>query len=316
MNDQTRGVSLIEVMISVGITTILGLTLFELFRQNERAFRDQDLVIEMQQNARAIMLQIADEIRMAGQGTPQFSSTFDSEAQEAATVVLNGSDAAHLHLRAGLSAVESALTPASPLNYSLGTPLTLTVQNSAGIARVLGTVPPPGRFVYIWGPCAHDTWGWLRAEVTAIAGASSRVTVIPRQAGTSGRNAGPDGTSGSSDDSIEFTATPRLSLEEAVSFHLESGSVRRATAANMSVLTAPQWGAAAELAQNIEVLRFRYYRMDGAEVASPLSELAARLSVARIDVELAAQTAQPLSNGTRQSFTLGVKIAPRNLRIH
>src|SRR5438094_5353534 len=71
-----RGFSLIELLMAMTITVGIGLTVFQLFHRNERVFWDQNLIIEMQQNARAVASQIAEEIRMAGQGVPVYAATF------------------------------------------------------------------------------------------------------------------------------------------------------------------------------------------------------------------------------------------------
>ena len=81
-----RGFSLIELLMAMAITMGIGMVVFQLFYQNERVFRDQNLIVEMQQNARAVASQISEEIRMAGQGVPVYAATFDSAPSEARNV--------------------------------------------------------------------------------------------------------------------------------------------------------------------------------------------------------------------------------------
>ena len=77
MKTTGRGFSLIELLIALLIVLAAGAMTFQLFRENERVIRDQNLIMEMQQTARVVISQIADEIRMAGQGVPIFATTFD-----------------------------------------------------------------------------------------------------------------------------------------------------------------------------------------------------------------------------------------------
>jgi hypothetical protein len=72
---------------------------FQLFYQNERVIRDQNRIMEMQQTARVVMSQIADEIRMAGQGVPTYGSTFDVSASEATAVFLGTSTSSRIDSR-------------------------------------------------------------------------------------------------------------------------------------------------------------------------------------------------------------------------
>ena len=95
------GFSLLELMFAMTLTLIIGTMGFQLFRQNERVFREQNVLAETQQNMRAVVFQMTDEIRRAGQGVPVYASSFDTLPSEATVAVLSGSDATHL--RAGRS---------------------------------------------------------------------------------------------------------------------------------------------------------------------------------------------------------------------
>ena len=110
-----RGFSLIEITMAVFITLGIGLIVFQLFLQNEHIFRDQHLIIEMQQSARAVVTQIADEVRMAGTGMPMYASIFDNSGTEAVAAILPASSATRIDFRAGLNAIESTVTSATPI---------------------------------------------------------------------------------------------------------------------------------------------------------------------------------------------------------
>src|SRR5215470_18258811 len=96
MNRQTKGFSLIELLIALSIALGLSAMMFQLFHQNERVIRDQTLIMEMQQTARVVASQIADEIRMGGQGVPIYASRFDTAPSEATAVILASSNATRI----------------------------------------------------------------------------------------------------------------------------------------------------------------------------------------------------------------------------
>ncbi|HYR82797.1 MAG TPA: hypothetical protein VE422_01820 [Terriglobia bacterium] len=289
-----KGFSLIEVMMALIITLGIGLIVFQLFRQNERVFRDQNLVIEMQQTARVVASQIADEVRMAGQGVPVFASAFDSVGQEGAAVILPSSTNDRIDFRAGLSLVETSVTTPIPVDCTMGFSRTLTVADGSALLNALGTTTPNGRFVYIWGPANNQLWTWVRAELTRING--NTLTLTPRQGG----------------DSALFTRAPALALEEAVSIYLSGTNVKRATATDMTNPANPAWSPANDIGRNITSLSFAYFD-DNNAVVSPGS-LANRLSIARVDVLVVAQTSE-LSDGSRASHPLSFRTIPRNLRV-
>jgi Tfp pilus assembly protein PilW len=290
-----KGFSLIEVMMALGITLGIGLIVFQLFRQNERVFRDQNLVIEMQQTARAVASQIADEVRMAGEGVPVYASRFDSLAQEGAAVVLASSTNNRIDFRAGLSLVETSVTTPVPLDCTLGLSRTLTVADGSSFLNALGTTTPSGKFVYIWGPANNQMWTWVRAELTRING--NTLTLTPRQGRVSS----------------VFTRAPTLTLEEAVSFYLSGTNVKRATAADMTNLASPAWSAANDIGRNVTSLTFTYYDENNTPIDP--GSLTNRFSIMRVDVRLVAQTSDALSDGSRPSHTLSFRTIPRNLRV-
>ena len=282
-------------MMALGITLGIGLIVFQLFRQNERVFRDQNLVIEMQQTARVVASQIADEIRMAGEGVPVYASRFDSLAQEGAAVVLASSTNNRIDFRAGLSLVETSVTTPVPLDCTLGLSRTLTVADGSSFLNALGTTTPSGKFVYIWGPANNQMWTWVRAELTRING--NTLTLTPKQGGVSS----------------VFTRAPTLTLEEAVSFYLSGTNVKRATAADMTNLASPAWSASNDIGRNVTSLTFTYYDENNTPIDP--GSLTNRFSIMRVDVRLVAQTSDALSDASRPSHTLSFRTIPRNLRV-
>jgi hypothetical protein len=264
------------------ITVGIGMVVFQLFYRNERVFRDQNLIVEMQQNARAVASQIAEEIRMAGQGVPVYAATFDSVPSEAVSSILPTSTSSRIDFRAGVSNIETGATFPLPMDCALGATTTVSVLTAAGFSM--------GDFIYVWGLADNGTWAWVRAELTGIT--SNSLMMVPRQAAR---------------DPIRFVRLPTVSLDESVSFQISGTTIKRATGSGGA------WSAANEIGRNFSYLVFTYY--DGANRIIAPTSLADRRSIARVDVLVVAQTSESLSNGTRPNYSISLRAIPRNLRI-
>jgi Tfp pilus assembly protein PilV len=274
-----EGFSLIELLITLVITLTVGMLLFHLFHHNERVVRDQAAVMEMQQTARVLAFQIADEIRMAGQEVPVYGSNWDAAMAEAVDVILPTSTSTRIDFRVGLSNTDTAVTGSSTLDIALYATRTLTVSDGSAFSTTLGTTWPSGKFVYIWGPTSTSSWAWVRAQLIHIT--STTLMVTPQQSS----NMNP---------TTHFTGLPTISLEEAVSIYLNGNSVRRATGTDMTNPAAPMWSPSNEIGQNCTNLNFIYYDKNG-NIIVPAT-LASRNSIARVDIQLTAQTANALSS--------------------
>ncbi len=283
-----RGFSLIELTMALTITLGIGLIVFQLFQQNEHVFRDQHLIIEMQQSARAVASQIADEIRMAGTGIPIYASIADIEFEDAVAAILPTSTTSRIDFRAGLSNVEAMVTTAAPVGLAIGTPIALGVTGASFSA---------GQHVYLWGPSTPSTWSWVRASISGAT--PTAVTVMPLESGTRA--------------AVWFSQSPSISLEEAVSFFLSGSAIKRAAATDTTDPLSPVWSAANEIGRNFTSLSFAYFDRNDRPVVP--DSLANRMAVARVDVRLTAQTAEPLTNGERPAYSVSLRILPRNLRL-
>jgi len=292
-----KGFSLIEILVSISITLVIGVAVFHLFQQNERVFHDQNLVSELQQGVRAAVSQAADEIRMAGQGVPSYAETYDEGPSEGAVAILAGSNSTRINFRAGLAPTEAAAIAPSPVTFTVGTPVTLTVDNVTGLYNAVGG-SPTGRFVYVWGTLGTSGWGWGRASIDSIVPSTKSVRVTPAEAG-------PDGV-------LRFPAFPTISLEEAIAIYRDdiTGAVRRTTATNLNDPVNPSWAPANELVTNVTLLHFDYLDTSGNPVTP--DTLANRARIARVDIRLSAQTNQDLSNHTRPAYALSVRTVIRN----
>jgi hypothetical protein len=278
-------------LMSLTIAFVVTMMVFQLFHQSERATRDQALVMEMQQTARIVGSQIADEIRMAGQGVPLIAASFDPTPSEAATVILGSSSANRIDFRAGLSNVETAVASPGPLDLAIGVSRILSVADGTGFTA--------GKYVYVYGPSSNSAWVWVRAALTHASAFS--LTLTPWQ-------------TGNSDTIVHFISTPTVSLEEAVSIFLIVDSVRHASASSMTDPANPIWGAANEIGKGFSALTFTYYDALG-NVVVPGS-LALRSAIARVDINLTVKAANRLTDGSQPQYSLAMRTIPRNLRLH
>lgn len=269
------GFSLLEVLCATAITVGMGAAAFQLFHQNERIFRDQALILEMQQSARVVAAQVIDDIRQAGQGIPFALGD----------TILPGSDSSRLNVRAGFSASESIVTSPTPFPLAVGSALSVVVESTAGFSA--------GRQAFLW--TEND---WARITISSVSGSSKSVRGIP---------------SAISKPSLAFASPPTLSLDEAVSIYRDAGTqtVRRTTATNTEVPSSPSWAPANELAANVTDFALLYYDRPGALLIPDTP--ARRSQVAAIEAHVRVRSSAPLSDGSRPTYSLSVRAIPRNL---
>ena len=293
----SSGFSLVEMMFGMTITLGMGMVVFQLFIQNQRVFEDQNLILEMQQSARAVASMISDEFRMAGQGVPIYAASQDDSGIEAVQTFLDGTDSTTLRFRGGVRNAFS--TVSTPLTYVASTAALVTVADVADIDTIVGA--NSNRFVFLWGPTANS-WTWLRAQIAtspAIDAANDQLTITPWQL------SGEGGT---------FASSPKLVLEEGISYRLSSGAVLRGTTTDFSSETAPTF-TESTVGNNFTTLSFTYYDSSGTAVTP--STLAIRDTVRRVDITVAAETSDNLSStGAKQSYAVTLQVYPRNLAIN
>lgn len=68
-----RGISLVELMVAVTVSTILALVLYQMAGTHSRIYSIQDDVTETQQNLRIAVERISRDLKMAGLGKPSWS---------------------------------------------------------------------------------------------------------------------------------------------------------------------------------------------------------------------------------------------------
>jgi Tfp pilus assembly protein PilW len=269
--------SLLETLVAMVITVGIGAVGFQLFYQNERLFRDQSLVLEMQQSARVIVSQIADDVRMAGQGIPPGLGE----------VILPGSGVSRLNIRASFSAAESIVTSGLPLPVATGNPLTVAVEATAGFST--------GRQAFLWADRS-----WTRANIDSVSGAARSIRLTP---------------SAISPSPLEFVVPAAISLDEAVSLYWDGATktMRRTTATNTESPESISWAPANELAANVMALNFYYFDAAGVPVIPDTPEH--RSQVASIEARTVVRVSASLSDGSRPTYALSARAVPRNMRL-
>jgi len=274
--EMSRGFSLIEVLIATTITVGMGAAVFQLFHQNERIFRDENLVMEMHQAGRMAASQIADDIRIAGQATP--SNIGD--------VILPGSNDHRVNLRGGISATESPILTALPFSAALASSITLKVESTTGFST--------GRQVFVWTP--DD---WVRGTIDSVSGAAKTVRITP---------------TGGSATGVAFTTPPAIALDEAVTLYRDSATstIRRSTSSNTTNPVSPSWAPANEVAANVIGLSFLYFDEAGTPLNPSVTEERSRIS--SVEARIVLRTSSRLSNGQRPTYALSVRTRPRALQ--
>jgi Tfp pilus assembly protein PilW len=268
--------SLLEVLVATAITVGMGAAAFQLFYQNERIFRDQALILEMQQGARVAASQIADDIRLAGQGIPRALGE----------MILPGSSTSRLNVRMGFSSTESVVTSPVPLPLAPGSSVTVAVEATTGFST--------GRQAFLW-----NDRDWARVALSSVSGASKSIRVMP---------------SVISKASLVFATPPTLSLDEAVAIFQDAttSTIRRTTATNTEAPETPVWAPANELATNVTDLTFYYFDTMGT-LLTPDTPLR-RSQVVTIEARVRVRCAATLSDGSRPTFSISIRSIPRNLQ--
>ena len=294
--ERSRGFTLIELMIAMAITAGMSAIVFNLFLQNQNVFRDQNLVIEMQQSVRAVASMMADEIRMAGQGVPTYAGSMDTTSNaESIQTLLNGTDDSTIVFRAGVEVGIGTIT-GFPVTFSVGTSTTVTVSDVTAIHDVIGS--NTNRYVFVWGQTA-TSWSWVRSRVSAINTGTNVITMTPGAIGVA------DGT---------FPDTPNIYAEEALGYRLSSGNIQRGTSGDFTTQTAPVM-TYSTVGENFTALAFSYFDADGNAVT--ITDVDDRASVRRVEFRLVAQTSQDLpSTGERRTFEITMTVYPRNVSLY
>ena len=270
------GFSLPEVLIATAITVGIGAVIFQLFYRNERVFRDQAVILEMQQTARMVVSQVADDVRLAGQGIP-----LDLD-----DILLPGSGSTRLNIRMGFSATETPVDSPVPFSVVIGDTITVSVESTSGFLA--------GRQAFLW-----NEEGWVRSRIDSVSTLSKTIRMTP---------------SAASESPVQFTAPPAVSLDEAVAIYWDASAnvVKRTSATSTENPASPAWAPANELATNVIAMTISYYDVSGNSLANIVAQ---QSSVAAIEANITVRASSPLSGGSRPVYSLSIRSVPRNVWI-
>jgi Tfp pilus assembly protein PilW len=276
--NREKGLSLVELLMTVAITLSVAAAAFHLFHNGERVFRDQALIVEMEQVARLLASQVNDDIRVAGQGLPPGLSD----------VVLPGSGPSRVNIRAGFTATESLVTSAFPLPVEIAVPLTVGIESTVGFSS--------NRQAFLW-----TETDWARVTIDSVSGVSRTIRITPSVLSRS---------------PLSFTQPPSISTDEAVAIYRDATLqvVRRTTATNTNASNGPTWAPANELATNVTELAFLYYDASGKPLT--VDDAEERQAVRMVETRITVRASGKLSNGSRPTYSLSIKTVPRNLALH
>jgi len=279
------GYSLIETLVSMALTLVVGGAMVGLLTGGHHVFRDQDLLMEMNQVSRAVASMIVRDLRAAGQAVPVMAGRYEPVPSEAVQVFLPGTEADQVRVRLNLNAPEARLSETEPLTFDLLTDTWIQLDAQ--------TLPKPGGFVFLSGQ-SNEVWTWLRARVDEVA-PPDKLLVTPVQISSEGGFL-PSGA--------------RVSYESAVSYQLSGGSVRRGEPKDLSSLAEPLFQLSS-LGENFTRLEFSYYDGSGGQLdpRSPVD----RSRIRRVDFLLQAETSAPLTDGSRGLDTISMSVRPPNL---
>jgi len=277
MQGRDSGLTLIELLMAIPISVCVVAVIFMLFQKCERVARDQDIVVEMQQAARVVSSQIADDIRMAGQSIPPGMND----------VVLPGSDASRLNLRSGYSATETNTTSAVPLSVATGVPTTVAVEGTTGFSG--------GRQAFLWWEA-----DWARVTINSVSGSAKKLQLTPTRV---------------SRVPLTFLTAPVVSIDEAVAIYRDPATqaIKRTTATNTDNPMSPAWAPANELVTNVTGLVFSYYDISGVPLVVDSPENRSRVST--IEAQITVRASAPLSDGKRPTYSVTIRSSPRNLSL-
>jgi len=269
--------SLLEVLVATTLTLVTAAAAFQLFHQNARIFTDQSVILEMQQSARVVASQLADDIRMAGQGLPPSINE----------TVLPGSGVSRLNIRIGFNATESVVLSPLPMDVAVANPLTLAVETTSGFSS--------GRQVFLWTDSL-----WARALINSVSGSSKTIRITP---------------SAISKTPLQIKTLPVLSVDEAVAIYHDSATntVRRTTATSTENPFTPNWAPANDLASNVRALTFLYF--DGLNTPLTPDTPIRRSQIRTIEARVSVRSSSALSDGSRPVYSMSVRGAPRNSRV-
>jgi prepilin-type N-terminal cleavage/methylation domain-containing protein len=276
---ESRGISLIELMVALVISAILIAALYRTFIGQQKTYTVQEQIVDMQQSARFAINKMIKEIRMGGFGNVGFilpSATFGSKT---------------------LNNAFTANTPAGGLTVITGVgEVTLTGIPATNQITVSSLTDSQGNTLFDTGNRKYISVGGVEScAITNIAGTTLTLNGTLKFSHVYGN---PD------------------PLKNAKVFPLRAISFRRDTGAN--TLTRDENVGAGEevMADNISALQFTYLDSSGTVIADPVANAAA-IRIVNVTVTARTERQDPdyKSGSGYRTRTITSNIQVRNMGI-
>lgn len=256
-----KGFTLVELMVSVVLASILMITFYTLLNNQQKTYNSQDLIVEMQQNARTMMDMLTREFRSIGYGIP----TVDNPSEIA--VISNATENSITFL-VDLNNAKASLTA----DYTAG-------QTSLSVDTVADTSADNYYGNFQSGDTIYITDGnkWESTTVTSSSEGTLNINAMTN----------------------DFSQGSVLHIINTVTYSLNPSDHKHSTdAATIKVTRSVDGATAQTVVDDIDYLEFKYYDENGNQIssASPYKNinlsLDERKSIRKIKVLIVARTSR------------------------
>lgn len=271
-----RGMSLIELLVSIGMFSVLFTAIVSSYTVAARRSYDDQLITRTNEQARMVLDTISYDVRMAGAGMPLGQSGFavgGTGLGDAPLAVLTSSTASTIVFRLNEIGRDTILTGSfAPTSTSR----TFSAASAADLED--------GDIVYISDAMEGGSQG-LRGVVESVSGTS--VTIATGYVTGVG--------------SVTFVAGSTVSRISDVTYSNATGGITRNNGSS-TVVVAPR-----------STVSFRYFDASGTELTLPLTGSVVDDTLTGVEVTVTVNAAAPLRDGTNYSSTARQRVALRNL---
>lgn len=275
-----RGVTLLELTLTVLIFLLITGAIFGLVTQNQKIFVSQEQIAAAQQEARGALSAMSNYLLLAGCGVPA-QLTVGTATNTSLNVAVVTATANSITFGGCFSDPPVRATLAATTTVAaLGTGVTLQVDTAANFSV--------NDSIYLF-----SDYPWVYGTVSSINSAANPPTLTATF------------SDGNTPVPITFNPGSLIYRQEQITFAVNNSGVLQRT------LTP---GGTADLASNVTGLQFGYWNKTGAALTSfPLSE-ADRRAIQRVSIDLTLRSDRP-DPQTNQflSVRLSTAVQPRNL---
>ncbi len=314
---RAEGFSMLELMIAALLFIVITASVYVLFTRSQKTFVSQQQLVAAQQNARAAMDYITENISLAGYGVPT-PQVYTTVAQADPTIPLPTSDVntsafadfdtfstttapvdgTHLFLKGCFSKTFGSVTLGLLIPYGSATfPATSATLN---VSPVSGNFSVGDRIMfYDINPGGVIPFFWVYGTVSSITSVTTSPPVIALGVSLT------DGTIPGTSPFGGYTITSGAAI-----YKVET----RAFRLNGSDLEVSDNGNPYEtLVDHVNALSFRYYDISGNQITPPINTLTGRASIQKISIQITTQSVRnDMQSGRALNVTYSSNATPRN----